>query len=85
MTSFYMTSSHVDLNEAAKSVDIIPLTLLASLTHLHTFVKNTKWRMETIFGLAYEDLSTNLRKLMALKLGKYFTIGGCSAVGKVAF
>ena len=30
MTSFSMTSLHVDLNEAAKCVDIIPLTLLAS-------------------------------------------------------
>ena len=29
MTSFCMTSLHVDLNEAAKCVDIIPLTLLA--------------------------------------------------------
>ena len=29
MTSFCMTSLHVDLNEAAKRVDVIPLTLLA--------------------------------------------------------
>ena len=38
MTSFYMTSLHVDPNEAAKCVDIIPLTLLASypaFTHLY--------------------------------------------------
>ena len=34
MTSFSMTSLHVDLNAAAKCVDIIPLTLLASLSHL---------------------------------------------------
>ena len=44
MTSFSMMSFHVDLNEAAKCVDIIPLTLLASLSCLHTLVKNTKWR-----------------------------------------
>ena len=31
MTSSYMTSLQGDLNEAAKCVDIIPLTLLASL------------------------------------------------------
>ena len=41
MTSFCMTSRHVDLNEAAKCADIIPLTLLASLSHLQTFVQNT--------------------------------------------
>ena len=34
MTSFSMRSLHVDLNEAAKCVDIIPLTLPASLSHL---------------------------------------------------
>ena len=34
MTSFYIKSLQVDLNEAAKCVDIIPLTLLASLSHL---------------------------------------------------
>ena len=49
MTSFSMTSLHVDvdLNKAAKCVDIInliPLTLLASLSRLRTLVQNTKWR-----------------------------------------
>ena len=41
MTTFFMTSFHVDLNEADKCVDIIPLTLLASLLHLRTLVQNT--------------------------------------------
>ena len=58
MTSFYMISLNVDLNEAAKFVDIIPLTLLASSLHLCTLVQNAKWF--TIFGLTYEDSSTNL-------------------------
>ena len=31
-----MTSLHVDLNEAAKCVDIVPLTLLVSLSRLRT-------------------------------------------------
>ena len=44
MTSFCMTLLHADLNEAAKCVDIIPLTLLASLSHLRTLVQNAKWR-----------------------------------------
>ena len=44
MTSFSMTSLHVDLNEATKCVDIIPFTLLASLSRLSTLVQNTKWR-----------------------------------------
>ena len=31
MTSFYMTSLHVDLNEAAKCVDIIPFMKVQGL------------------------------------------------------
>ena len=58
MASFYMTSLHVELNEAAKCINIIPLTLLASLLRLRTLVKNKK--IATIFGLTYEDSSTNL-------------------------
>ena len=53
-----MTSLHVDLNEAANCVDIMPLTLLAYLSRLRTLVQNTK--MATIFGLTYEDSLTNL-------------------------
>ena len=41
MASFYMTSLHVDLNEAAKCVDIIPRTLLAFLSRLRTLVQNS--------------------------------------------
>ena len=44
MTSFCMTSLHVDMNEAAKYIDIIPPTLPASLSRLRTLVQNTKWR-----------------------------------------
>ena len=52
ITSFYMTSLHVDLNEAAKCVDIIPLTLLASLSHLRTLVQNG------------DDIWSNLRRFI---------------------
>ena len=45
-----MTSLHVDVNEAAKYVDIIPPTLLASLSHFRI-----KYKMATIIGLTYED------------------------------
>ena len=44
ITSFSMMSLHADLNDAAKCVDIIPITLLASLSRLHTHVQNAKWR-----------------------------------------
>ena len=40
MTSFSITSLHVDQNEAAKCVDIIPSTLLASLSRLGTLIQN---------------------------------------------
>ena len=42
-----MTSSslHVDLNEAAKCVDIMPPTLLASISFIRTLAQNTKWRL----------------------------------------
>ena len=59
MTSFRLTALHVDLNEAAKCVDIIPpLTLLASLSRHRILVQNTK--MATIFVLTYEDSLNNL-------------------------
>ena len=53
MASFYKTSLHVDLNEAAKCVDI----MLASFSRLRTLVHElrTKYNMATIFGLTYED------------------------------
>ena len=42
MASFSMISLHVDLNEAAKCVDVILITLLASLPRLRTLVQNIK-------------------------------------------
>ena len=81
MTSFSMTSLHVDLNEPAKCVDIIPLTLLASLSRLRTLVQNTKWRrylaeLTKIHEPIYESWRhQNLER----------THDWCSAVGKVAF
>ena len=39
-----MTSLHVDRDEAAKCVDIVPLTLLAPLSRLGTLLQTTKWR-----------------------------------------
>ena len=42
MTSRYIKSLHVDLNEAAKCVDIISLTLLASLSRIRALEQNTK-------------------------------------------
>ena len=50
MTSFCMTSLHVDLNEAAKCVDM-PLTLLAWLSHIRALVQ---MQMVTTFDLTYE-------------------------------
>ena len=44
MTSFYIMSLNVDLNVAAKSDGITPLTLLASLSRLRTLGQNRKWR-----------------------------------------
>ena len=74
MTPFY-------LNEAAKCVDIIPLTLLASLSRLRTVVRNTKWRRY----LAY--LTKIDQPLYENSRNKNFerTHDWCSAVGKVAF
>ena len=72
MTSFYMTLLHVDLNEAAKCVDIIPLTLQASISHLRTLVQIQNG----------DDIWPNLRRLInklikvgGLKTRKELTIG----------
>ena len=77
MTSFSMTSLQIDLNEAAKCVDIdiIPLTLLASLSHLRTFVENG------------DNIWPNLRRFINqhIKVGGIKTHDWCSEVGKVAF
>ena len=57
MASFPITSLNVDLNEAVKCVDIT--TYIASLLIAHSH-NRTKYKMVTIFGLAYED---SLRRL----------------------
>ena len=62
MTSFYMTSLHVDLDEAAKCVDVIPLTLLASLSRLHTLVKIQNG----------DDIWPNLRRF----INQFMKVGG---------
>ena len=54
MMSFYMTSFNVDLNEAAKCVDIIPPTLLASLLCIRTLAKIQNG----------DDIWPNLRRLI---------------------
>ena len=76
MTSFYTSSLHVDLNEAAKCVDIIPFTLLAFLSHLRTLIQNS------------DDIWPNLRrftnqfvKVGGTKTWKELTIGVQQLVG----
>ena len=58
MTSFYMTSFHVDRNEAAKCVDDYHYhnctTHIASLLIVPSH-NLTKYKMATIFGLPYEN------------------------------
>ena len=54
MTSFSMTSLRVDLNEAAKCVDIMPPSLLASLSRRRTLVQNKNG----------DDIWLNLRRLI---------------------
>ena len=72
-----MTSHHVDLKDAAKCVDIIPLTLLASLSRLRTLVENTNG----------DDIWHNLQRFTSqfMKVGGERIHDGCSGVGKVAF
>ena len=72
MPSFSMTSLHVDFNEAAKCVDIIPLTLLASLSRLRTLVQIQNG----------DDIWPNLRRFInqlmkvgGIKTWKELTIG----------
>ena len=58
MTSFYMTSLHVDLNEAAKCVDALYTTHNASLL-IESSHTPTKYKIATIFGPTYEDSSSS--------------------------
>ena len=61
MTSFYITSLHVDLNKAAKCVDVFyhDTTHIVSLLIASSHTR-TKYKMVSIFGLVYEDSSSNL-------------------------
>ena len=54
-----MTAFHTDLNEAAKCVDIIRTTHIASLLIAPSHTR-TKYKMAALFGLTYEDASCNL-------------------------
>ena len=58
--SFYTTSLHVDLNEAAKCVDIKPYTTHITSLLIAPSHTRTKYKMATIFGLTYKDSLTNL-------------------------
>ena len=62
MTSFYMTSLQVDLNEAANCVDIIPFTLLAALPRLHTLTQIQNG----------DDIWSNLRRF----INQFMKVGG---------
>ena len=64
MSSIYMTFLRVNLNEAAKCVDVILLTLLASLSRLLALVQNTNW-----FG---DDIWPNLRRF----INQFMKVGG---------
>ena len=66
MTSFSITSLHVDLNEAAKCTFI----LLASLLRLRTRVQNTKWRKFMKVGgiKTWKGLTIGLQQLVRLFL-----------------
>ena len=57
MTSFSMTLLHVDLNEAAKCVNIT--THIASLLIAPSHTR-TKYEMATMFSLTFEDSLYNL-------------------------
>ena len=58
-----MTTLHLDLNDTATCVDIIPLTLLASLSRLCKLVQNKQ---------NGDDIGHNLRKLIV----KFMKVGG---------
>ena len=77
-----MTSLHVDLNEAAKCIDL-PLTLLASLSRIRALVQNTNgnniwpnlWKFEleknshlpTLFKGKWEASGIAIVMVMAVK------------------
>ena len=81
MTSYCMTSLHVDLNEAAKCVDYI--THIASLLIAPSHTR-TKYKVATIFGLTYTKIDRSIyESLRHQNLEE--THDWCTAVGKVAF
>ena len=65
MTSFSMTSRHVNLNEAAKCVDIIPVILLASLSRLRRLLQFCKIQ-------SGDDIWSNLREF----IDQFMNVGG---------
>ena len=69
VTTFYMTSLQVDLNKAAKCVDIIPLTLLASISRFRALVQNTKWQRY------FFSISRRFMKVGGIKIWRELTIG----------
>ena len=73
MTSFYMTSLHVDLNEAAKCFDIIRLTLLASLSRLRTV--SYKIQNGDHNGPNLRKFINQFMKVRGIKTWKELTIG----------
>ena len=74
MMPFYMTSLHVDLNEAAKMCDIIPLTLLASLSRLRTLVRTKVQNGDDIWPNS-RSFMYQFMKVGGIKTLKELTIG----------
>ena len=73
MTSFSMTSLHVDLNEAIKCIDMtLILTDSFLMAHLRTC---TKYKMATKFGITYENWSWRKMKVGDVTSWKKLTIG----------
>ena len=72
MTSFYMTSLHVDLKEAPTCVDIIPRTLLASLSRLHTLIQNTN---DDDLWPNFRRFTNQFMKVGGIKTWKELSIG----------
>ena len=72
MTLFYMTSLHVDLNEATKCVDITTHYASLPLVALHT---RTEYKMATIFGLTYKRLVVKFMNVQGTKTWKELTTG----------
>ena len=72
MMSFYMTSLHVDLNNAAKYVDIIPLTLLPPY---HSFTHSYKIQNGDDIWPNLQRLTMQLMKDRGMKTWKKLVTG----------